>query len=307
MTDERAPDVDVVIPTRDRPELMARALASVVEQEYPGLVRVIVVHDQAEPDHAIESDEPTRQVIAISNDRAPGLAGARNTGILAGQAPLVAFCDDDDVWLPGKLQAQVARLAAEPDAVLCATSIEIAFHDNVNERLVGADTVSHGQLLRSRMAMLHSSTFIIRRDQLEGEMGLVSEAAPGSMCEDWDLLLRASSTHPVVVVDVAYVRVLWGRTSFFSDRWETKIAAHQWMLAEHPDILTSDVGAARVYGQLAFSHASIGQRQKSFAWARRALRRNWREPRAFLAMAVASGAVSSERVLSELHKRGHGV
>ena len=56
---------------------------------------------------------PTRRladgdrVLVISNDRKPGLAGARNCGILATKPSYVAFCDDDDRWLPGKLRAQV--------------------------------------------------------------------------------------------------------------------------------------------------------------------------------------------------------
>ncbi len=47
------------------------------------------------------------RVEAIANTREPGLAGARNSGILALDTDLVAFCDDDDQWLPGKLAAQV--------------------------------------------------------------------------------------------------------------------------------------------------------------------------------------------------------
>ena len=69
-------------------------------QDYPGQLRVVVVYDRAEPDA-----EPNGSVTVLVNDRTPGLAGARNTGIVALETDLVAFCDDDDVWRPGKLRS----------------------------------------------------------------------------------------------------------------------------------------------------------------------------------------------------------
>ena len=47
----------------------------------------------------------------MTNERTPGLAGGRNSGILAGSGELVAFCDDDDEWLPTKVEKQVEALA----------------------------------------------------------------------------------------------------------------------------------------------------------------------------------------------------
>ena len=61
--------------------------------------------------------------------------------------------------------------------------------------------VTHADLLQSRMAMLHSSTFLIRRASLLDGIGLVNEAAPQSQNEDWDLLLRASARRDIVHVD----------------------------------------------------------------------------------------------------------
>lgn len=301
------PSVGVVVPTRDRLELLRRTVTAVVGQEYDGVVRVVVVYDQSDPEPALASDDPRRPIVVTTNQRAHGLAGARNTGILALDTELVAFCDDDDVWLPGKLAQQVERLLAAPDSEFAATAIAVEFRNTSSIRRAGADLVTYDQLLRSRMAMLHSSTFLARRNALLDGIGLVDEGTPGSMCEDWDILLRASRRKPIVMVDQPLVRVLWGRTSFFAQRWETKIAAHEWMLEHHPDIVSSDVGAARVYGQLAFSHAALHRGRDTLRWARRSLRSNWREPRAVLALAVASRLISAERVLATLHRHGRGI
>ncbi|MFL6128117.1 MAG: glycosyltransferase family 2 protein [Mycobacteriales bacterium] len=302
-----APPVAVVVPTRDRPELLRLAAESVVAQDYPGQVDVLVVHDGTEPDRTLESTGPRRRVQVLANTRSPGLAGARNSGICATSRPLVAFCDDDDTWLPGKLAAQVATMVASPDVEMCCCGVEIDFDGRSNRRLVGADVVTHGQLLRSRMAMLHSSTFLFRREALIDGIGLVDECIPGGQSEDWDLLLRASARRPVAVVDRPLVRVRWGRTSHYARQWRTKAASLSWMLAHHPDIESDPVGAARVYGQMGFALAADGRRRDALSWAARAVRRHPAEWRAVATAVVVLRLASADRILDTLHRFGRGV
>lgn len=309
-TEEKWPSVGVVVPTRDRPELVRRAVASILEQDYPGPVEVLVVFDGTEPDTSLERASDDRRVTTLRNGRTGGLCGSRNTGILATDAELVAFCDDDDRWLPGKLRTQVEALQAEPGAEAASTAMEVEYGDATAPRLAGKERIAYADLLRSRMAMLHSSSLLFRRAALldaEGGIGLVDESIPGGMCEDWDILLRAARRHPVVHVDRPLVQVLWGASSYFSQRWALKNEAHEWMLAHHPDITTSPVGAARVYGQIAYGHAALGHRKDAGRWAVRTLRAHWKEPRAVLALVVASGLVSDEKVQRTLNKRGHGI
>src|SRR5690242_16188801 len=117
----RLADVTVVIPTHNRPALMRRALSSVLAQDYAGGIEVIVVFDRSEPEYSLERDATSRRVRVLSNSRTPGLAGSRNTGILAATSDYVAFLDDDDVWLPSKLARQMSALTSEPDAEFSTT------------------------------------------------------------------------------------------------------------------------------------------------------------------------------------------
>lgn len=299
------PSVGVVIPTRDRPDLLRRAIRSVRAQDYPGPLRIVVVFDQCEPDLLLASTEGV-PVMVVANWRTPGLAGARNTGILALDSDLVAFCDDDDQWAPHKLSRQVVALGGS-DFATCA--IEVQFRDRCTPRLAGCDRVTVEQLARSRMAMLHSSSFLIRRDTLvdSGKLGLVAEDAPGSQNEDWDLLFRAARRAPIVHVDEPLVRVLWGRTSHYAYEYDTKITSLRWMMSRHPEIRGCRPGAARVYGQLACWSAASGNRGDAWRWTREAMRANWKEPRAAIALAAMSGAVKVENVLAALHRHGRGI
>jgi glycosyltransferase involved in cell wall biosynthesis len=299
------PSIAAVVPTRNRPQLLARAVAAVLAQDYPGELNVVVVVDQRDADTVVpDFDDP--RVSVVDNDRTAGLSGARNTGILSAAAAWIAFCDDDDVWTPDKLTAQMAALRSAPDALMATTAIEVDFDGARNVRLAGADQVTYSQLLPSRMSMMHSSTFLIRREALLGEIGLVDEHVPGSQNEDWDLLLRAARLRPIVNVDRPLVIVQWTARSYFNRDWETKISSLEWMLAQHPDIAANRVGASRVYGQIGFAYAASGARRVGSRWALRSIRRSWREPRGYLALATAAG-VSGEFILRVLHRRGHGI
>src|SRR6185295_13356446 len=135
------PSVGVVIPTRNRPELLARTIAGVVAQHYPGPVRIVVVFDQSTPDQTL-CRGGERPLDVMPNRRTPGLAGARNTGIVALDTELIAFCDDDDSWSPGKLRRQVDALRSRPSAEFVTSAIEVEFNGRVNPRLAGASLVA---------------------------------------------------------------------------------------------------------------------------------------------------------------------
>jgi glycosyltransferase involved in cell wall biosynthesis len=304
------PSVGVVIPTRNRPELLARAIEAVRAQDYPGTVRTVVVFDQAAPDYLLARGGD-RPLMVLVNTRTPGLAGARNTGILSLDTDLIAFCDDDDTWAPAKLTRQVTELG---DGEFATCAMNVRYGETLTPRLAGLDRVTLAHLVRSRMAMLHASSFLIRRDALgadepqpRDDLGLVAEDAPGSQNEDWDLLLRAARRAPIRHVDEPLIEVAWGRASFFAHQYDTKISSLRWMMKRHPEIGRDGVGAGRVYGQLACWSAARGDRNQAMHYARQAVRSNWREPRAAIAFAALSGVVRVESVLGALHKRGRGI
>ena len=298
------PSVGVVIPTRNRPGQLRQAIESVLTQDYQGNVQVVVVFDGTEPDGTLADGG---RVLVRANDRKPGLGGARNCGILATRSDLVAFCDDDDRWRPGKLQAQVAAIQASDGAEFCSCGIAVQFEGSSRDRLAGTAEVTHQDLIRSRMVMVHSSTYLASRAALVDGIGLVNEDMPGGQNEDWDLALRASARRPIVNVDEPLVEVAWDSGSHYETQWLTKAQSLLWMLEHHRGLVESRAGAARVYAQLAFAYACLGQRSESIRWMGKALRSNWLERRVPFAAAVAAGVVSGERVLRTLHARGRGI
>ncbi|WP_110239601.1 glycosyltransferase family 2 protein [Nocardioides gilvus] len=304
--------VSVVVPTHARPELVRRAIDSILAQDHPGEIEVIVVFDRAEPDESLRRTAPGRTVEVITNTRTPGLAGARNSGILASRGSLVAFLDDDDWWRPTKLRRQVEEYDAElnrtgvaPHLVTC--SIAVDFEGRITPRTAGTTRVTLGDLTRSRMSMLHSSGLLFDRAALLDHIGLVDEEVPGSQNEDWDLLLRSVKVGDIVHVDEALVVVTWGAASFFTRTWDTKISSLHWMMERHPEIEQDRKGAGRVYGQISFGEASRPDRRAAVRWAGKALVKDPLQWRAYVGLAVAARLLTPAQVLNLLHKAGRGV
>jgi glycosyltransferase involved in cell wall biosynthesis len=301
------PDVTVIIATRDRPELLRRALDAIIGSEYEGDVSCLVVFDQCDPDRSIEMSEPGRAVRVTSNTRTPGLAGARNTGLLLAETALVAFCDDDDEWLPGKLSKQVTALRAHPTARFAATGIVVRYKDHDTERIPEPSRITHDGFLADRMTEVHPSSFLADRRWLLDEVGLVDECLPGSYAEDYDLLLRVSAAGPIAVATEPLVRIWWHGSSFFFERWRMIDDALGHLLAKHPDFARSRTGKARIVGQQAFARAAMGARWAAVRTALSTLRLAPTEKRAYLAMIVATGAISAERALAFAHRFGKGI
>ncbi len=300
------PAVSVVIATRDRPQLLAKAVGAVLAQDYAGPVQCVVVFDQAEPDTALARTDPRRSVTVVGNDRTPGLAGARNSGASAATGELLAFCDDDDEWLPSKLRLQAGRLA-ETGADVVVSGIHVDYGDKTITRVPHPEDVTLAELLRRRVMEAHPSTVVVRREAFFEKIGLVDEEIPGSYGEDYDWMLRAAAAGPIVVVAEPLVRVLWGQTSHFNRKWRTISDALQYLLHKHPAFADDPRGLARVQGQIAFAHAALGERREARAWAVRTLRGSWRERRAYLALAVSLRLLTADRVLRLAHNSGRGI
>lgn len=170
------PTVSVIIPTCRRAHFLTRAVKSVLAQTYTR-VQVVVVDDNA-PESADRSrteqimhafaDDPRVQYVRNARPLGGGLA--RNQGINAASGEYVTFLDDDDIYLPQKVETQL-RFMLENDLEMSFT--DVFLHDG-EDRLVEyrrhtyVTDCSNENLLRQHI--LHSlgptSTFMVRRDVL---------------------------------------------------------------------------------------------------------------------------------------------
>jgi glycosyltransferase involved in cell wall biosynthesis len=195
------PRVSVVIPCFNAQRYIGATLRSVLAQEGVSL-EVVVVDDGSSDGSAqqVAQDFPQVKLLRVPNG---GVARARNRGIEAATGDWIAFVDADDIWLPGKLQAQLDEQAAWADCRMSYTAWKVWFSDSPEpeadvlqelartagelKRWEGASGWIYPELLLD--CEVWTSTVLVRRDVLQEIGGFNPDLRIG---EDYDLWLRAS-------------------------------------------------------------------------------------------------------------------
>lgn len=301
------PPVTAVVPTHQRPELMRQAVQSILDQDYAGSIEIIVVFDATEPQLPDVVVGPNRSVRAAANQRVRGLAGARNTGILAAQHDFVAFLDDDDHWMPGKLEAQMAVFASHPEVGLVGSAMEVDDGRTTHARPVPLTLVTHADLVRDRIAGLHSSSFVFRREVLIDSVGMIDEELPGAYGEDYDVLLKTSKLVPIRLVNQPLVSVRWSGQSFFYGKWAQYAEGLVYLLDKYPELRSDRQAFARIGSQVGFALAAAGQRKEARTWLRDAIRIQPLNVRAWLGLLISLRLLSAGAVARVANLFGKGI
>lgn len=188
----------IIVPTHDRPELLARALRSLQAQTWRDFT-VIVVSDS--PRYVAPYAElqalQGRYLYVLRSSGPAGPAASRNLGQRLAQAPYLMFLDDDDSFEPDHLARLAARLRQAP-AALTVSDFQVCQEDRTVSpphrlglaavSLADADAAS--VYVRNRIP---NSCVTYRRDGLEG----IQHDASLDLYEDWDFLLQCLRRHPV--------------------------------------------------------------------------------------------------------------
>ena len=196
--EDDGPLISVVLATRDRPEPLGRAIASVVAQRYRNW-ELVVVDDGTVPE--------TREVVEGAGDARvrlvegprSGLSAARNAGLASANGEIVCYCDDDTSRTPAGC-TRVAQVFAERDDVEVAYGVTIAEHRVPGRRDPQGWWPSFWQLPWSRQTLREENVTdagsLAHRSDLEEARYDESVTA----AEDWDLLLRLTEDREALAI-----------------------------------------------------------------------------------------------------------
>lgn len=193
------PRVSVIIPTFNRAALLPRAVESALAA---GRDTEVIVVDDASTDETPRVCAGLRGIRYLRLERNLGVAGARNAGVLESSAELVTALGDDDVRLPGSLDAQVRLLEASPEAAFCYGPVLLA--DARRHLPTGALMPADGCPTGDIFWELLEGNFVpdlavVARKRLLVEQNLFDTGLP--LVEDWDMWLRLTERYPVVAVE----------------------------------------------------------------------------------------------------------
>jgi glycosyltransferase involved in cell wall biosynthesis len=238
--------VSVVLPTYDRAHTLRASVESLFAQRDVDFEVLVVDDGSADDTQAVLAAlrHPRLRVLRIAHG---GVAAARNAGIAASSAPFVAFHDSDDVALPGRLAVPAEFLASHPDIDLVIQNGRMLPRENdpagreepwIRPEVavtLAARPIGVAEVFRWNLGQLQGMCF--RRRALEAVGPL-----DGSfhILDDLDLVLRVTTTHRAVFLDVpafAYRRHPGGIARNRGVVREESIRLADKLVAEHPEVL----------------------------------------------------------------------
>jgi len=196
----KAPTVSVVIPTRNRWQLLSRTLKSALSQKAV-VLEVIIVDDASDRPEALVPGIEDARVRLVRHRQRQGPAAARNTGIRAARAPWVAFLDDDDLWAPHRLRVLLDALGRTHGSFAYCAALVV--DDRLRPRILQPAPPGN-QLTRTLLrynAIPGGASNVVASTSLLKEVRGFDESL--SFVADWDMWIRlAEIGTPVAVPDV---------------------------------------------------------------------------------------------------------
>lgn len=197
MTD-RFPTVSIIIPTYNRAGILPRAIDSVINQTFEDFELIVVDDASTDGTAAVVDEYDDERITYICHETNAGNGTARNTGISNSTGTYVAFLDDDDVWLPTKLERQVAVFEQSPQSVGLVYCWMNYYHgDELIER---RHPTLQGDILREMLdknAITSASTIMVRRTAID-TVGKFDTDIPRGV--DTDFIRRIAKAYQVEYV-----------------------------------------------------------------------------------------------------------
>lgn len=282
------PRVSVVLPTYRRPEMLERALGTVVAQTYRDW-ELIVVDDngagteaQQRTEALVRASEPAVRPTYLVHEQNRGGAAARNTGIRHARGEFVAFLDDDDAWAPEKLELQVGCFDENgPDVALVYCRAQVVDETTGTTHAWATDGASHTLRDLLRRNTVGSTSLVVCRREALLEIGGFDERLPAK--QDVDLYVRLAQRYRFAFVDRVLHTGYRHAQGSIGKSLDGTIRAHEVYYAKHAALIEAypEVRHYRwfAYGRLLVSAGRLRE-------GRAALGRAWRARPASLRTAL---------------------
>ncbi|MDH3973179.1 MAG: glycosyltransferase [Deltaproteobacteria bacterium] len=186
------PVVSIVIPTFNRAHLLGLAINTVLSQTYRNFDLIIVDDASADNTEDIVNSFNDNRIRYCRHEKNRGGSAARNTGIKAARGEYIAFLDDDDEWLPRKLEQQVAKFSESSEKVgLIYCGYACVYQDRVVSEIIPK---LKGSIYRETLqsCILGGPTAIVKRECFD-KSGFFDEDLKA--CQDWDLWIRIAKLY----------------------------------------------------------------------------------------------------------------
>jgi glycosyltransferase involved in cell wall biosynthesis len=196
-----SPLISVIIPTYNRAGYIVEAVESVLAQSYSRLELIVVVDGSIDDTRQILMDLGGEFRYLWQENR--GFAAARNAGVAVASGSFLAFIDSDDIWLPGKLQQQMAVYLKAPATDLVYGHAEQFASPELTSQERARLQHMAGKILPSPMV----SSLLIRRTTFN-QVGSFDESLSIGVDMDWYARMSENTFNVFMMNEVVYRRRL---------------------------------------------------------------------------------------------------
>lgn len=186
------PKVSVLITTYNQEKFIAKTIQSVLQQDYDNFE--MIISDDASNDGNLKIIEHYAQlypskIIMLKNSERGGITINSQRGLIAATGDLVAFIAGDDLWLPGKLTAQVNWFKNHPDYSICYH--DVAIFDFNKKQIIGLYSDSHKKMQGTAAEVLYHRCFISCISMMIKKTAIPDSGynEKFSNCSDWFLVV----------------------------------------------------------------------------------------------------------------------
>ena len=192
--------VSAIITTHNRLSLLKRAVESALSQTYKN-IEVIVVDDASTDGTPEYCNELPLRYIYIPKEESRGGNHARNLGILAAKGEYVAFLDDDDYWLPRKIEKQVDLIERKDcELVHCGRRLELIKDGKTTYRDTLPNPLEYGDMRKKiLLTICTTTTNILAKRQALIDVGLFDENL--LFWQEYELTIRLAQRKPFYFVN----------------------------------------------------------------------------------------------------------
>ena len=198
------PLVSVVLTTYNRFDLFQNAYQSILEQSYTNLEIIIIDDCSTEKGYKdILLNKFDHRTIFIRHQINKGLASARNTGIKNSKGCFISFCDDDDIWMPKKIELQLQTYFNSPAHVgVVTTSSKIMTENKTFLRQIQISGWFYKKMIGAKQPLGNGSTLLFTRQCIDS-VGLFDERYKRGI--DGEYLYRVALRYKVLSVNIPLV------------------------------------------------------------------------------------------------------
>ncbi|MFP4185622.1 MAG: glycosyltransferase family 2 protein [Thermoplasmata archaeon] len=262
-------DVSVILPTFNREDKVGRAIQSVLNQTYKNFELIVV--DDASTDNTSEVVKyfDDDRIVYHRNESNLGGGGSRNIGIELSKNDLIAFLDDDDEWLPTKLEKQIEIIKESPSSCCGVyTGLKKIMDDQVvSEKINHKEGDLFYELLWKNI--IGSTSVVLLKKEPVNEVGAFKESLPAS--QELELYLRLSREYEFRCVPQSLVRYHVHRDDRITTDHSKKLHAKKYIYREYEEHIKAvpRLHAKYLY-EMAYHEQKLGNEETAMKMFKRA-------------------------------------